>query len=77
MDQTFAGIVAAIGLIAGAGGTLIGSKVAVTLLQRAHERFEDAVWKAIDGDRDKAAKIAERLAKVEAICDLKRENGKC
>ncbi len=77
MDQITSGIVAAIGLIAGAAGTLIGSKVAVTLLQRAHERFEDAVWKAIDGDRDKAAKIAERLAKVEAICDLKRENGKC
>jgi len=77
VDLSIGGIVAAIGLIAGAGGTVIGSKVAVTLLQRAHERFEDAVWRAIDTDREKASLVSERLAKVEAICDLKKREGTC
>ena len=73
MDLSVAGVVAIIGLTGGAAGTVIGSKIAVSLLQRAHERFEDAVWKAIDGDREKAAKISERMAKVEAICELRHK----
>ena len=77
MDLTLAGTVAVIGLIGGAAGTIIGSKVAVVLLQRAHERFEDAVWKAIDGDREKSAKVSERVAKVEAVCELRHKEGAC
>jgi hypothetical protein len=77
MDMTLAGAVAVIGLVGGAAGTVIGSKVSVKLLQRAHERFEDAVWKAIDSDRDKAMKIAERVAKIEAVCDLRQKEGTC
>ncbi len=69
MDLTsIGGIVAGIGLLASIVGTVVGAKVAVELLQRAHERFEDAVWKAIDKERDKTAAIIERVAKVEAIC---------
>ena len=77
MDQTVAGIAAAIGLIAGAVGTVVGSKVSVTLLQRAHERFEDAVWKAINGSQSKVASVSERLAAVEAVCEMKKKEGVC
>lgn len=70
-------IVAGVGLISGIAGSIGGSKIAVSLLQRAHERFEDAVWKAIDGEREKSSKVAERIAKVEAICDNRKKEGAC
>ncbi len=70
-------IVAGVGLISGLVGTVAGSKVAVSLLQRAHERFEDAVWKTFDGEREKMGKIAERVAKVEAVCDNRKKEGIC
>jgi hypothetical protein len=71
------GIVALVGMIGAAVGTVAGSKVAVKLLQRAHERFEDAVWKAIDADREKAQKLAERVTKIEAICEERAREGVC
>ena len=78
MDLThLGGIVALIGLVASIAGTMIGAKVAVALLQRAHERFEDAVWKAIDGDREKASKVSERVAKIEAVCEERGKGGTC
>ena len=77
MGQELAGVVAIIGMIAGAVGTVVGSKVAVTLLQRAHERFEDSVWKAINGSQVKVASVSERLAAVEAVCEIKKKEGVC
>ena len=78
MDIThLGGIVAGIGLLASIAGTVIGAKVTLALLQASFQRFEKAVWEAIEKDRDKAEKVSERLAKVEAICDLKRREGIC
>ena len=78
MDTThLSGIVAFIGLVASIAGTMIGAKVAVSLLQRAHERFEDAVWKAIEGDREKTSKITERVATMEATCKERAKGGIC
>lgn len=78
MDIThLGGIVALIGLVASSAGTIIGAKVAISMLQRAHERFEDAVWKAINIDRDKASKIAERVATMEAICKERAKGDIC
>ncbi len=78
MNATYLGaIVAAIGLICGAVGTVVGSKVAVALLQRAHERFEDAVWKAINSDREKSQKLAEDMAALKAICRERSHTGGC
>jgi hypothetical protein len=56
---------------------MIGAKVTVSLLQRAHERFEDSVWRAIDSDREKASKIAERVATMEAVCEERSKEGSC
>ena len=78
MDATYLGaIVSGVGLLSGAVGTVVGSKVAVTLLQRAHERFEDAVWKAIDADREKNQKLAERMSALEATCRERSREGGC
>ena len=77
MDLSVAGVVAIIGLTGAAAGTVVGSKIAVSLLQRAHERFEDAVWKAIESDREKAERVRERITKIEAVCDLRNKEGAC
>jgi len=78
IDMThLGGIVALIGVIAAAAGTVIGSKVSISLLRNAHDRFEDSVWKAIDHERAKAQGVAERLAAVEAVCRERARDGGC
>ena len=78
MDITYLGaIVALIGLVASAVGTVVGAKVSIKLLQAAHDRFEDAVWKAIDGERAERGLIAGRVSKIEGICEATRNKGGC
>lgn len=78
MDLTYlGGIVALIGLIASAVGTIIGSKVSVSLLRHAHDRFEDAVWKAINADRIERGELSGRVSKIEGICEATRNQGGC
>ena len=78
MDATYlGGILAGVGLLSGAVGTVVGSKVAVTLLQRAHERFEDAVWLAIKEDRKERQHLAEKVAAIEATCRERSREGGC
>jgi hypothetical protein len=71
------GIVALVGLIAAAVGTVVGAKVSVSLLRSAHERFEDSVWQTIRDERKEREAIALRVAKVEGICEATRIKGGC
>lgn len=77
MGQELVGVVAAIGLIAGAVGTVIGSKVSVTLLREAHNRFEDSVWRDIKSHQKQISEVSERVAKVEAVCEERKKEGTC
>jgi hypothetical protein len=71
------GIVALIGSIAAAVGTVVGSKISISLLRSAHERFEDSVWESIRDERKEREAISVRLSKVEGICEATRIKGGC
>ena len=78
MDLTYLGaIVALIGLVASAVGTVVGAKVSIKLLQAAHDKFEKAVWEAIGDDRAERGLIAGRVSHIEGICEATRNKGGC
>ena len=78
MDITYLGaIVALIGLVASISGTVVGAKVSIKLLQAAHDKFEKAVWEAIDGERAERGLISGRVSKMEGICEVTRNKGGC
>jgi hypothetical protein len=72
---TVVGTVAAVvGLIGSAAGTVIGSKIGVSWLEKRQNDIREWIG-ALD---DKVTDHGQRIAKVEGICETTRlRNGKC